>query len=113
MERATFVIALFCGNTPHCVLSYKQISIAYFLEELSLLVFITLFYLAVDSSLTIKITMAIPQTTQSWSIGPENSFDALKFDKAAKLREVGANDVLVKLYAASLNFRDLVIPLVR
>lgn len=40
------------------------------------------------------------------------SFDALNFNKEFQLPQVGDHDVLVKFHAASLNYRDLIIPLV-
>lgn len=58
--------------------------------------------------------MSIPTTTEAWQVNlGESSFDGLKFNKDFKLAEVGDNDVLVKFHAASLNYRDLIIPLVR
>lgn len=42
----------------------------------------------------------------------DNGFDGLAF-KDAPIPTVGETEVLVKLQAASLNYRDLIIPLVR
>lgn len=41
-----------------------------------------------------------------------DSFDHLEFEEAP-VPKCGENEVLVKLHAASLNYRDLVIPKVR
>ncbi|KAF7947585.1 hypothetical protein EAE96_008669 [Botrytis aclada] len=56
------------------------------------------------------MSQSIPKTTKTWRIEGLNGFDSLKYDTQATLPELGANDVLVKLHAASLNYRDLIIP---
>jgi NADPH:quinone reductase-like Zn-dependent oxidoreductase len=45
-------------------------------------------------------------------VDKENGFDSLNF-KEAPVPKCGENEVLVKLRAASLNYRDLIIPKVR
>jgi hypothetical protein len=51
-----------------------------------------------------------PSTQKQWSVqNKENDFDGLKYDDAP-VPKVGENDVLVKLHAASLNYRDFIIP---
>jgi len=52
-----------------------------------------------------------PTTTATWRVEGKGSFDNLKFDKSAPLPELGDHDVLIKIEAASLNYRDLIIPL--
>lgn len=54
-----------------------------------------------------------PQTTKQWTVEGKEGFDSLKFNKSASLPEVGSEEVLVKFHAASLNYRDLLIPRVR
>ncbi|KAF7910502.1 uncharacterized protein EAE98_012034 [Botrytis deweyae] len=56
------------------------------------------------------MSQSIPKTTKTWRIEGSNGFDSLKYDTQATLPELGANDVLVKFHAASLNYRDLIIP---
>lgn len=51
-----------------------------------------------------------PSTNKQWTVNGTEGFDALKFDESAAVPEVGDKDVLVKVHAASLNYRDLVIP---
>jgi len=51
-----------------------------------------------------------PSTTKQWTVQGKSGFDALKFDEAAQIPEIGDKDVLVKIHAASLNYRDLIIP---
>lgn len=51
-----------------------------------------------------------PSNTKQWTVAGKNGFDALKFHDSASIPEVGDRDVLVKIHAASLNFRDLAIP---
>jgi NADPH:quinone reductase-like Zn-dependent oxidoreductase len=51
----------------------------------------------------------IPKTTKQWTVTGTNGFDALKLSEEAT-PQVGDSQVLVKLHAASLNYRDLVIP---
>lgn len=54
--------------------------------------------------------MAAPQSMKQWVItGTENDFDGLKYEDAP-VPKVGENEVRVKLHAASLNYRDLIIP---
>lgn len=51
-----------------------------------------------------------PTSTKQWTISDtKNGFDGLKFEDVAVPR-IGENEVLVKLHAASLNYRDLIIP---
>lgn len=54
--------------------------------------------------------MMAPTTQKQWTVsGNDKDFDGLSFGDAA-VPKVGEKDVLVKLRAASLNYRDLVIP---
>lgn len=49
---------------------------------------------------------------KQWVVtGTDNGFDGLQLQDA-QLPKVGDSDVLVKFHAASLNYRDLIIPLV-
>ncbi|CAG7934750.1 unnamed protein product [Penicillium nalgiovense] len=51
-----------------------------------------------------------PSTMKQWVVeDKEHGFDGLVYKDAA-VPKVGENEVLVKLHAASLNYRDLVIP---
>lgn len=55
--------------------------------------------------------MSAPTTTQAWSVtNTSGGFDALSYNEQASIPELGVHDVLVKLHAASLNYRDLIIP---
>jgi NADPH:quinone reductase-like Zn-dependent oxidoreductase len=56
------------------------------------------------------MTSPIPKTTKAWTIEGHDGFDSLKFNKEAPLPEVSDYEVLVKFHAASLNYRDLIIP---
>lgn len=50
---------------------------------------------------------------KQWTVlNKDNDFDGLTFGDAP-IPKVGENEVLVKFHAASLNFRDLIIPKVR
>lgn len=54
-----------------------------------------------------------PQNMKQWLVtSKDKGFDGLSFSEAP-MPKVGENEVLVKFHAASLNFRDLVIPKVR
>lgn len=47
---------------------------------------------------------------KQWTVlNKDNDFDGLSYGDAP-IPKVGDNDVLVKLHAASLNYRDLIIP---
>ena len=51
-----------------------------------------------------------PTTTKQWTIQGRNGFDSLQFNEKADIPKLGENEVLVHFYAASLNYRDLIIP---
>lgn len=50
-----------------------------------------------------------PPTTKQWTVEGQNGFDSLKFNEKAPIPSLGDKDVLVHFYAASLNYRDLII----
>lgn len=51
-----------------------------------------------------------PTTMKQWVVsGKDKGFDGMSFGEAP-IPKVGENEVLVKFQAASLNFRDLIIP---
>ncbi|KAM5351157.1 hypothetical protein ACJ41O_003880 [Fusarium nematophilum] len=57
----------------------------------------------------------IPKTVQQWNVTSQDGrdgFNVLKFSEQP-LAELGDNQVLVKIQGASLNYRDLIIPLGR
>ncbi|PQE10253.1 alcohol dehydrogenase protein [Rutstroemia sp. NJR-2017a WRK4] len=56
------------------------------------------------------MSQSIPKTTKAWRIHGQDGFESLKFNTEDKVPELGANDVLVKFHAASLNYRDLIMP---
>lgn len=51
-----------------------------------------------------------PSSTQQWKVVGKDGFESLKFEENGSVPAVGDNEVLVKIHAASLNFRDLAIP---
>ncbi|RFU29467.1 hypothetical protein B7463_g6865, partial [Scytalidium lignicola] len=53
---------------------------------------------------------SIPKTTKAWTVSETGDFDGLKFNPEFAIPPLSDNDVLVKFHAASLNYRDLVIP---
>ncbi|KAL7943525.1 hypothetical protein V8C42DRAFT_109551 [Trichoderma barbatum] len=53
-------------------------------------------------------SIATPQTVKQWNVTEFNGFEGLKFSEQP-LPELGDSQVLVKLEAASLNYRDLII----
>jgi len=50
-----------------------------------------------------------PSTTKQWTVDGKDGFDSLKFHEKAPISSLGDKDVLVHFYAASLNYRDLII----
>ncbi|KAM0280185.1 hypothetical protein ACHAO9_011339 [Fusarium lateritium] len=56
--------------------------------------------------------MAAPTTTRAWSIREINAdnFDGLELKESVPLPNLGDHDVLVKIEAVSLNYRELAIP---
>ncbi|EHK15337.1 uncharacterized protein TRIVIDRAFT_56510 [Trichoderma virens Gv29-8] len=53
-------------------------------------------------------SISTPKTVKQWNVVEYNNFEGLKFSEQP-LPEVGDSQVLVKLEAASLNYRDLLI----
>ncbi|KAF2755334.1 NAD(P)-binding protein [Pseudovirgaria hyperparasitica] len=51
-----------------------------------------------------------PSTQQQWTVEGKDGFDSLKFTEDAEVPKPGPNEVLIKFHAASLNYRDLIIP---
>jgi NADPH:quinone reductase-like Zn-dependent oxidoreductase len=47
--------------------------------------------------------------TARWILSSQNGIDSLTFEEIAPVPELGPEDVLVKMHAASINYRDLVI----
>jgi hypothetical protein len=56
--------------------------------------------------------MSLPTTTRAWSIREirSDSFDGIVLQGNVPLPKLGERDVLVKIEAVSLNYRDLAIP---
>lgn len=53
---------------------------------------------------------SIPKTNKAWTVEGKNGFDSLKLNTDAPVPEPSDYEVLVKFHAASLNYRDLIIP---
>jgi NADPH:quinone reductase-like Zn-dependent oxidoreductase len=55
--------------------------------------------------------MSVPKTMRQWIVkDTKNGFDSLEFQDSAEVPTVGDYEVLVKIQAVSLNYRDLIIP---
>lgn len=52
-----------------------------------------------------------PTSAKAWTVTGYNSFDDLKLQSDFSTKQPSDNEVLVKFHAASLNYRDLIIPL--
>ncbi|CAL3962857.1 hypothetical protein PZA11_000100 [Diplocarpon coronariae] len=55
-------------------------------------------------------SISLPTTTSAWTVEGQDGFDSLKLRKDVPIPALSDNDVLVKFHAASLNYRDLIIP---
>ncbi|GAW13562.1 hypothetical protein ANO14919_029490 [Xylariales sp. No.14919] len=54
--------------------------------------------------------MSVPSSQKQWAVtGTGKGFDTLQY-VTGEVPKVGENEVLIKLHAASLNYRDLIIP---
>lgn len=51
----------------------------------------------------------IPVTYIQWSLNGQDGIDSLKCGQSEMPKDLGDHDVLVKIHAASLNYRDLVL----
>ena len=49
------------------------------------------------------------QTYAQWSLPDPNGIDSLQLNKSVPLRDPKRDEVLVELYAASLNYRELAV----
>ncbi|KAI9170535.1 Zinc-type alcohol dehydrogenase-like protein [Paramyrothecium foliicola] len=55
-------------------------------------------------------TMSVPRTTKAWTVGEASgNFESLKFDTERVIPELSDNEVLVRIHAASINYRDIMI----
>jgi NADPH:quinone reductase-like Zn-dependent oxidoreductase len=55
--------------------------------------------------------MSIPQSTEAWVITKlSGGFSSLQKQTKDLPKSLAPNEVLVKIYATSLNYRDLIIP---
>ncbi|MCJ1375067.1 hypothetical protein MMC20_006301 [Loxospora ochrophaea] len=52
-----------------------------------------------------------PTTTKQWTVEGKSGFDSLTFDENASIPPLGEHEVLVRFHYASLNYRDLIIPM--
>ena len=50
-----------------------------------------------------------PSTCAQWVVEKNDGFEGLVYKDGAPIPKVGDNDVLVKIQAVSLNYRDLII----
>ncbi|KAL0260653.1 hypothetical protein SLS55_004343 [Diplodia seriata] len=53
---------------------------------------------------------SVPATHKEWRVKGQNGNDSLILNEQAPVPKLGDKDVLVKFHAASLNYRDLIIP---
>jgi NADPH:quinone reductase-like Zn-dependent oxidoreductase len=56
------------------------------------------------------MSASIPKTGKAWTIEGSDGFDSLKLNNEAPVPQPTDYEVLVKFHAASLNYRDLIIP---
>lgn len=53
--------------------------------------------------------MSTPQTTRAWVLNSQDGPDSLEFKEQFPIPALQDDEILVKLYGASLNHRELVI----
>lgn len=53
-----------------------------------------------------------PTSNKTWTVAGMDGFESLKFNEKGSMPEIGEHDVLVRFHYASLNYRDLIIPMV-
>lgn len=51
----------------------------------------------------------IPSTSAEWRLRGKKGLDSLEFETTVPMPQLGPSDVLVKLEAASLNYRDVLL----
>lgn len=56
------------------------------------------------------MSASIPKTNKAWIVEGRDGFESLKLNKATPVPQPSDYEVLVKFHAASLNYRDLIIP---
>ncbi|KAI4134288.1 MAG: hypothetical protein LQ347_001651 [Umbilicaria vellea] len=52
-----------------------------------------------------------PTSNKTWTVAGMDGFESLKFNEKGSMPEIGEHDVLVRFHYASLNYRDLIIPM--
>jgi NADPH:quinone reductase-like Zn-dependent oxidoreductase len=57
--------------------------------------------------------MGSVKTTKTWTINGTDGLESLKFDEQFPLDELTDHDILIRLHAVPLNYRDVAIPKVR
>jgi NADPH:quinone reductase-like Zn-dependent oxidoreductase len=57
--------------------------------------------------------MGSVKTTKAWTINGTDSFESSKFNEQFPLDEITDHDILIRLHAVSLNYRDVAILKVR
>ena len=62
---------------------------------------------------TYRFHMSSIKTTKAWTVHGTDGFENLKFNEQFPLGELIDHDVLIRLHAVSLNYRDVAIPKVR
>lgn len=53
--------------------------------------------------------MTHPQSTTAWILNSQDGIESLAFVEHLELSSVNENEILVKIHAASLNYRDLML----
>lgn len=56
------------------------------------------------------MSASIPKTNKAWTVEGKDGFESLKLNSDAPVPQPSDHEVLVKFHAASLNYRDLIIP---
>jgi NADPH:quinone reductase-like Zn-dependent oxidoreductase len=57
--------------------------------------------------------MGLVKTTKAWTVNGTDGFESLKLNEQFPLDELTDHDILIRLHAVSLNYRDVAIPKVR
>lgn len=56
--------------------------------------------------------MSAPTTTKAWTVEGNTGFDSLTLNPEYAIPALSDNEVLVRIYAGSINYRDAMIPMV-
>lgn len=94
------------------VVSSSEILVQMWIEDVQSWLLFLLFAVSClpDFHTTFIMSASIPKANKAWTVEGKEGFESLKLNSNAPVPRPSDYEVLVKFHAASLNYRDLIIP---